>query len=105
MTPPPYPGPLDPKNYYAEAFFSEPGRCFRMVSSSTHGSPMHCPQPVEFQGQFQDSTGKWHDVWSCFDHSGDLSEWKRISASVSDIRDAPRPRCGRDRPGRGGSTG
>ena len=44
---------MDHKNYYAEAFFVEPGQCFRMVRSSTHGAPTHCPKPVEFQGQFR----------------------------------------------------
>ena len=81
---------MDHEGYYAEAFFPEPGQCFRMVSSSTHGSPILCPNPVEFRGRFQDGTGKWHEVWSCIDHAGDLTDWKRVSASVTDISDTPK---------------
>jgi len=64
--------------------------CFRMVSSFRHGAPTHCPKPVEFQGQFQDGTDKWHTVWGCIDHAPDLSEWKRVNASVADISSAPK---------------
>jgi hypothetical protein len=81
---------MDPKSYYAEPFFSEPGHCFRKVSCSRHGAPTHCLNPIEFQGRLQDSTGRWHDVWSGIDHAGDLSEWKRVNASVTDISDAPK---------------
>jgi hypothetical protein len=63
---------MDHEGYYAEAFYPEPGQCFRMVSSSTQGSPVLCPKPVEFRGRFQDGRGKWYDVWSCIDHAGDL---------------------------------
>jgi hypothetical protein len=66
------------------------GKCFRMVSSSTQGSPVLCPMPVEFRGRFQDGRGKWHAVWSSIDHAGDLTDWKRVSASLSDISDAPK---------------
>jgi hypothetical protein len=66
------------------------GQCFRMVSSSMHGSPILCPNPVEFRGRFQDGTGKWHKVSSCIEHAGDLSDWKRVSASLTDIADGPK---------------
>ena len=84
---------MDHEGYYAEAFYVEPGKCFRRVTSSkagSKGSPIHCPEPVEFTGIFQDGKGKWHTVWACFDHAGDISEWKRVSASVTDISSAPR---------------
>jgi hypothetical protein len=81
---------MDHEGYYAEAFYPEPGQCFRMVSSSTHGAPALCPSPVEFRGRFQDGRGKWHDVWSCIDHAGDLTDWKRVSASVTDVSTAPK---------------
>jgi hypothetical protein len=81
---------MDHEGYYAEAFFPEPGQCFRMVSGTTHGAPVLCPKPVEFRGRFQDGRGKWHDVWSCVDHAGDLTDWQRVNASVTDIADAPK---------------
>jgi hypothetical protein len=70
---PSYRGPMDHIGYYAEAFYPEPGQCFRMVSSSTQGAPVLCPSPVEFRGRFQDGRGKWHEVWSCIHHAGDLT--------------------------------
>jgi len=84
---------MDHERYYAEAFYVEPGRCFRMVTSSTpgsQGSPTHCPKPVKFRGRFQDGIGKWHEVWSCIDHVGDLTDWKRISASVTEMSSGTR---------------
>jgi hypothetical protein len=88
-----YRGPMDHEGYYAEAFYIEPGKCFRMVinpNPGSQGSPTHCPKPVEFTGIFQDAKGKCHTVWSCTDHVGDVAEWKRVSASITDIRDAPK---------------
>jgi hypothetical protein len=79
---------MDHESHYAEAFYVEAGQCFRMIISpnpGSQGSPTHCPNPVEFTGLFQDGTGKQHVVWSCIDHAGDLSDWKRVSASITDI--------------------
>jgi hypothetical protein len=86
---------MDHAEHYAESFSVQPGHCFRLVSSSvagSQGSPTHCDKQVEFQGRFEDKAGKWHKVESCIDHSGDLTDWKRISASVTNIRDAPSSR-------------
>jgi hypothetical protein len=84
---------MDHEGYYAQAFYVEPGQCFRMVISpkpGSQGSPIHCPDPVEFQGRFQDGTGKWHEVWACKEHAADLPFWKRVSASITDISSAPK---------------
>jgi hypothetical protein len=80
---------MDHEGYYAEAFYPEPGQCLRMIMAGAQGSPALCPKPVEFRGRFQDGAGKWHDVWSCIDHAGDLTDWRRVNASVTDIQDAP----------------
>ncbi len=85
---------MDHEGYYAEAFYPAPGQYFRMVTSpnpGSQGSPILCPKPVEFRGRFQDGRGKWHDVWSCIDHAGDLTDWKRVSASVTKIEDVWSP--------------
>jgi hypothetical protein len=76
-----YLGPMDHEGYCAEAFYVEPDKCFRMVISAnpgSQGSPTHCPDPVEFQGRFQDGTGKWHEVWACMEQAADLPYWKRV---------------------------
>jgi hypothetical protein len=36
---------MDYEGYYAEAFYPEPGQCFRMIMAGTHGSPALCPSP------------------------------------------------------------
>lgn len=83
---------MDHAEPYAESFSVQPGHCFRLITSSVAGSkasPNHCDNPVEFQGRFKDKVGKWHKVESCIGHAGDLTDRKRISASVMNIRDAP----------------
>lgn len=83
---------MDHAEPYAESFSVQPGHCFRLITSSVAGSkasPNHCDNPVEFQGRFKDRAGKWHKVESCIGHAGDLTDRKRISASVTNIRDAP----------------
>jgi hypothetical protein len=37
-------------------------------------------------GRYKDALGEWHDVEACVDHAGDLHEWHRIAASITDIR-------------------
>ena len=83
---------MDHAEHYAESFSVQPGHCFRLVTSSAAGSqasPNHCSKLVEFQGRFKDKTGKWHKVESCIDHAGDLTDQKRIGASVTSFREAP----------------
>jgi hypothetical protein len=83
---------MDHAEPYAESFSVQPGHCFRLITSPVAGSkasPNHCDIPVEFQGRFKDKAGKWHKVESCIGHAGDLTDRKRISASVTNIRDAP----------------
>ena len=75
--------------HYADSFSVQPGHCFRLLTSSVAGSqasPTHCDKPVEFQGRFRDRAEKWHKVESCNDHTRDLTDKKRISASVTNIR-------------------
>jgi hypothetical protein len=83
--------PPDHTERYSESFSVQPGHCFRLITRSVSGSRQsrtRCDEPVEYQGRFKDRAGKWHQVESCIDHSGDLADGKRISASVTDIRDA-----------------
>jgi hypothetical protein len=82
---------MDHAEHYAESFSVQPGHCFRLMTRSvvdSQGSPTHCDKQVEFQGRFKDRAGKWRKVESCSDHAGDLTDSKRISASVTNIRDA-----------------
>ncbi len=72
----------------AENFTVGPGQCFRMVVSAEpdgKSEPAPCPNHVEIAGRFQDATGHWHDVAACIDHAEDLDDWRRISASITDI--------------------
>jgi hypothetical protein len=39
--------------HYAEAFFVQLGRCFRMLSDVA-GRPEHCPMPPTWRGAFRD---------------------------------------------------
>ena len=84
--------PLDHTERYAESFSVQPAHCFRFITrsvSGSQGSPARCDEPVAYQGRFRHRTGKWYKVESCVDHAGDLTDGKRIGASVTDIRDAP----------------
>ncbi len=71
-----------PFPYYAEAFSTDPGGCFRFVSSAVPGAqgmPHHCPLPVSLRGTFVDATGRRHWVSACMDHGDGLEEdWERI---------------------------
>jgi hypothetical protein len=49
------------------------------------GAPTHCPKLVEIAGRFEDATGHWHDVAACIEHADELHDWRRISASITDI--------------------
>ena len=56
------------------------------ANAGSQGATVHCPEQVEIGGQFQDASGEWHDVEACIDHAGDLNEWYRFSAKITDIR-------------------
>lgn len=66
-------------DHHADAVFSEPGRCWRMVADGTgSGRPTHCEEPVEWAGHWRLSGGKRIDVWSCEGHRkgvDEASEW------------------------------
>ena len=58
-------------DHYAEAFYVEPGRCWRMVyEPDGSGRPTHCPEPVEWRGRYRNRQG-WHVVDSCDGHADD----------------------------------
>ncbi len=71
-----------PFPYYAEAFSTNPGRCFRFVSSAlpgAQGAPHQCALPVALRGTFVDNAGKRHMVTSCMEHGDELEDdWERI---------------------------
>jgi len=58
-------------DHYAEAFYVEPGRCWRMVNTDRQGMSPLCPEPVEWRGRKRDRRGKWHVVDSCESHVGE----------------------------------
>ena len=56
-------------DHYCEAFYCEPGCCWRMVyNSDGSGRPTLCSEPVEWRARFRDRRGKWHVVDSCAGH-------------------------------------
>jgi hypothetical protein len=72
---------MDPSDHYADAISTEPGRYFRMVASSEpgkRGAPIHCPNRVEWRGRVKDGSGVWHEVESCTDHAGDVTDWRPV---------------------------
>jgi hypothetical protein len=58
--------------HYAEAYFVEPGQCFRFVHNGV-GHANHCPEPVVARGQFIDGAGKRWRVDACSSHARELS--------------------------------
>jgi hypothetical protein len=67
--------------YYAESFSPMPGRCFRLVKrSDAEGQPMHCPEPVAWQGTFRSLGGARYRVDSCEGHAGPLENRRNLSA-------------------------
>jgi hypothetical protein len=54
--------------HYAEAFYAQPGQCFRFVHSGV-GHAQHCPEPVTHHGVFVDAKGKRWRVEACATHS------------------------------------
>lgn len=61
-------------DYHANAFYVEPGRCFRLVNGAggKRGQSHHCAEPVVWCGVFVSPLGKAHRVWSCDGHADDL---------------------------------
>jgi hypothetical protein len=72
---------MDHVDHYAEAFTVIPGQCFRMIQGKAgqQGAPTHCPDPVEYRGNFIDAKGKHHEVEACNGHRADLDAVRRIS--------------------------
>jgi len=55
--------------HYAEAVFSEEGRCWRFISSPDGtGRPTFCPEPVMLAGTTRLKGGRRIRVWSCDGH-------------------------------------
>lgn len=70
-----------PLPHYAESFFTEKGRCFRLVQDDDRvGQPTHCPNPVEWRGNFLpvNQTGRGYTVDSCDGHMHDLTKAQPI---------------------------
>ena len=56
-------------DHYADAVFSEPGRCWRMVyDGEGSGRPMHCSEAVVVAGRRTLRGGRRIPVWSCEGH-------------------------------------
>jgi hypothetical protein len=62
-------------DHYADAVFSEPGRCWRMVADATgSGRLRHCHEPVEWTGYSRLEGGRRIPVWSCEGHREGIEE-------------------------------
>ncbi len=69
-------------DHYAEAVFSERGRCWRFVIKPGEGQPMHCPAPVTHKGRFKLRGGRWVAVWSCEGHLFGVIEPLPLPAAI-----------------------
>jgi hypothetical protein len=71
-------------DHHANAFYVEPGRCFRLVcgTGGKMGQPHHCPEPVVWRGRFVTPLGKLYGVWSCDGHSDDLKALRPAGRGV-----------------------
>jgi len=65
-------------DHYADAVFSEPGRCWRMVQQAGVGAPDHCSDPVVWVGNHRLSGGKRIRVWSCEGHREGVEQPERV---------------------------
>lgn len=62
-------GRFPPVDHYADAVFSEPGRCWRMVHDGEgSGRPTFYEEPVVWVGNHHLVGGKQVRVWSCDGH-------------------------------------
>jgi len=66
---------------YTEAFSTTSGQCFRFVPIEA-GHAEHCQAPVQWIGQFRDSSGFRYRVESCADHVDALTDLKPIHRSA-----------------------
>jgi hypothetical protein len=64
--------------YYAESFAPMEGRCFRMVSRTFEGGPIHCPKPAAWRGSFYARDGRRYTVDACEGHYDPLTERSRL---------------------------
>lgn len=66
--------------HHANAFYVEPGCCFRLVcgTGGKMGQPHHCREPVVWRGQFVTPSGAVHQVWSCEGHASDLGAVRAV---------------------------
>ncbi len=56
-------------DHYADAVFSEPGRCWRTVHDGKgSGRPTFCEEPVAWVGTTRLKGGRRIPVWSCEGH-------------------------------------
>jgi hypothetical protein len=67
-------------DHYADAVFSEPGRCWRMVQTGGVGAPTHCEEPVAWCGLATTGSqaGKRIRVWSCEGHREGVERAERV---------------------------
>lgn len=67
-------------DHYAQAVYSEPGRCWRFVASpGGTGRPTHCPEPVEWAGTTLLKGVRRIPVWSCDGHREGVDGSERTS--------------------------
>jgi hypothetical protein len=64
----------------APGLFAQEGRCWRMIYRNAAGHGTHCPEPMEWVGQWEFLKG-WTKVWSCERHADELVGARRIRTS------------------------
>jgi hypothetical protein len=78
-------------DHYADAVFSEPGRCWRMVHDGEgSGRPTFCEEPVVWVGNTRLVGGKQIRVWSCQGHREGVEEIAPSSSEPISSRQRPR---------------
>jgi hypothetical protein len=69
-----------PGDWYAEAVFSERGRCWRMVHEIAGvGRPTFCKEPVVWVGNHHLVGGKQIRVWSCEGHREGVQGARKVA--------------------------
>jgi len=69
-------------DHYADAVFSEPGRCWRVIQQAGVGVSDYCPGHVVWAGNHRLSGDKRIRVWSCEGHREGVEEAERMEGVI-----------------------
>jgi hypothetical protein len=70
----------------ANAFSTEPGRCYRWIHMDDVGRPIRCPGDVKSRGWWKDYVGRWWMVDSRDEHRGPVRASKPGGARVGVVQ-------------------